>query len=262
MGPPFKVFPLVPGKKTPLIDAWQKLATDDIETICDWSHRWPNANVGIATGAASGVLVIDLDVKDGRDGMRDLATLAKAGKRLPPSPIALTPSGGRHLFFRHTRGIRNVVGVTKAGRGLGPGVDVRSDGGFVVGASSVLPNGTYRWLVPPSSAGFSALPEWATKMLMPPAPQPPSIHASATGEGRLDGAVNFVARSPQGTRNPRLFWAACRAGELVARRLLTEAAAINQLVHAARAAGLPFPEAINTIRSGLNTGRANPFVQR
>jgi hypothetical protein len=45
----FKVFPLVPGRKLPLIKAWQKHASDELETITEWANKWPSANIGIAT---------------------------------------------------------------------------------------------------------------------------------------------------------------------------------------------------------------------
>lgn len=108
----FRIFPIVPGRKTPLIEAWQRNATDDADMIGDWANKWPDANIAIATGMASDVVVIDVDQKPGKDGQATIAKLAKQGKALPPSPIALTPSGGRHLFFRAVPGIRNVVEIT------------------------------------------------------------------------------------------------------------------------------------------------------
>ena len=50
----FKVLPLVPGTKLPAIKAWQKAASDDADVIAEWATWWPNANIGIATGTASG----------------------------------------------------------------------------------------------------------------------------------------------------------------------------------------------------------------
>jgi putative DNA primase/helicase len=119
----FKVFPLVPGRKLPLIEAWQKQASDDADVIGEWAARWPNANIGIATGESSGVVVLDLDVKDSRNGVQDLAALRQRGQALPPCPIALTPSGGRHLFFAAAPGLKNVVGISRSGRGVGLGID-------------------------------------------------------------------------------------------------------------------------------------------
>jgi hypothetical protein len=169
----FKIIPIAPGMKVPLIEEWQKQASDDADIIGAWASMWPDANIAIATGKASGVLVIDLDVKEGKDGHATIAALAKQGKRLPPSPAALTPSGGRHLFFRMVPGIRNCV-EKQGGRGLGSGVDVRAEGGYVVAPPSRLVEykahgaGTYRWLFPPMSPEFPKLPDWAVKMLTEP----------------------------------------------------------------------------------------------
>lgn len=159
----FKVLPLVPASKLPLIEAWQRMAADDLETIGHWARQWPDANIGVATGEASGVAVIDLDVKDGRNGIETLAALAKKGKALPPCPTAQTPTGGRHLYFRMVPGLKNVAGVTAAGRGLGIGIDVRAKGGFAVAPPSVLEHGAYRWLVPPMTPDFPRLPDWAVR---------------------------------------------------------------------------------------------------
>src|SRR5262245_66689252 len=103
----------------------------------------------------------------GRSNSADLVDHAKAGRKLPPCPIAATPTGGRHPFFRVVPGLRNVVGITGAGRGLGRGIDVRADGGFVVAPPSELSTGRYRWRIPPMSTQFPRLPDWALKMLMP-----------------------------------------------------------------------------------------------
>src|SRR5262249_1182614 len=149
----------------PMVKSWQKVATTDADQIAAWDEQFPTANIGIATGIASGAIVLDLDEKDGRSGMRDLAVLASKGKRLPSCPTAVPPSGGGHLFFGAVPGLRNIAGVSAAGRGLGPGIDVRADGGFVVGPPSELPNGRYRWLIPPMTTEFPKLPDWAVQML-------------------------------------------------------------------------------------------------
>jgi Bifunctional DNA primase/polymerase, N-terminal len=105
----FKVFPLVSGRKLPLIKAWQRQASDELEVITAWADRWPDANIGIATGVKSGVIVIDVDKKECKDGQATLDALTKKGRTLPSSPIVLTPTGGRHHFYRAVPGIKNVV---------------------------------------------------------------------------------------------------------------------------------------------------------
>jgi hypothetical protein len=250
-----KIFPIIPGRKVSLIKAWQKAASDNLETISTWSSEWPDANIGIATGVTSGVMVIDVDMKEGKDGQATLDALAKQGRVLPPSPISLTPSGGRHLFFRAIPGIRNVVQITKSGRGLGAGLDVRADGGCVVAPPSELVKcdahgaGSYRWLIPPLTADFPRLPDWAAKLLLP---RPTLPFAPDAHGGDIEPLARFVAGSPQGERNNRLYWAACRTRELVARHIISEASAVRRLSEVAAAVGLPGPESLRTIASGLS----------
>jgi hypothetical protein len=254
----FRVFPLVPGKNLPLVKEWPKVATDDADVIGEWAARWPNANIGVATGEASGVMVVDLDVKDGRNGLENLAALARTGKVLPPSPVALTPSGGRHLYFRAVPGVRNVVGITAAGRGLALGIDVRAEGGFVVAPPSERANGRYRWLVPPMTPAFPRLPDWGVKMLLPP-PQKTRTASPDVRVGDIAPLTRFVANSPDGQRNNALFWATCRVAEHVAAdRNVSAQAAKDQLAKAAEDAGLPTDEATKTINSGFRASGRQP----
>lgn len=253
----FKVFPLATGRKVPLIKAWQREASDDLDTITAWAAEWPKANIGVATGAASGVIVIDVDTKNGKDGHATLAVLAKQGKELPPSPIAITPSGGRHLYIRAVPGIRNVVEI-QGGRGIGAGIDIRADGGYIVAPPSILQTceahgaGTYRWLVPPMTANFPRLPDWAAKMLMPKPPRPVPPFAPDVTSGDVEPLARFVASSTEGQRNNRLHWAACRAGEMAARGRVSAQSAGRRLVAAAAAAGYTGGEVVRTIDSGFH----------
>ncbi len=112
-------------------------ASSEPSQIAGWWHRWPNANVGIATGRESGVWVLDIDPRNGGDKTwEDLQ-----GKL--PRIFALTAStggGGSHLFFRYPddQGVSN-------GK-LGDGIDIKADGGFVVAAPSIHASGkTYEW---------------------------------------------------------------------------------------------------------------------
>jgi hypothetical protein len=234
----FKVFPIVPGRKIPLIKAWQRAGSDDLETITTWANEWPDANIGIATGAASGVVVIDVDVKEGKNGPATLEALAKQGKTLPPSPITQTPTGGRHRFFRAVPGIRNAVEIGKDGRGLGRGIDVRGEGGFIVAPPSRLVHcsehsaGAYRWQIPPMTADFPRLPHWAVKMLLPrsTSPRKPVVVPSprdAQGYRRqaladLDELAATVSSLADG-RHQAPFQMACRIGKYQANGFLTAA---------------------------------------
>jgi Bifunctional DNA primase/polymerase, N-terminal/Primase C terminal 1 (PriCT-1) len=115
-------------------------ASTDPAVIAEWWRRWPDANVAIRTGAESDLVVLDVDVQHG--GAGTLAELERKHGKLPDTARALTGGGGQHVYFRHPgRQLRN-----SAGR-LGPGLDVRGDGGYVVAPPSLHVSGRrYKWM--------------------------------------------------------------------------------------------------------------------
>lgn len=126
------VFPLVPGGKQPAIGRWQELATTDPDRIrAAWKMR-PSCNIGVAMGR--GVLGLDIDVKKGKQGLESLKAL---GLSLDDFGFMTeTPSEGIHAYLRTDVALSN-----SAGR-LGDGLDIRTDGGYLVGPGSVLSNGS------------------------------------------------------------------------------------------------------------------------
>jgi hypothetical protein len=133
------VFPCEPGGKRPLTYNGFWDASADPRRVEAWWGRWPDANVGVPTGERSGLLVLDID--PGAGGPESLAALERAHGPLPRTAKVRTGGGGMHVFFRYPAGetVRN-----SAGR-LGPGLDVRGEGGYVV----VPPSRTqsaYEWL--------------------------------------------------------------------------------------------------------------------
>lgn len=135
------VFPLRPGqKKPPLTVHGFKDATINEAQIISWWTDTPTANIGIATGI-SNLVVIDYDPRNDPKGesLRKLEQLV--GPALWETAIVATPSGGRHFYFRCPEGK-----AFKSGNNvLGPGLDIKSDGGYVVAPPSKLSNGTYTW---------------------------------------------------------------------------------------------------------------------
>lgn len=119
-----------------------KNASANPAQIRAWWTEWPDANVAIATGAVSGLVVVDVDVHKGGDAGLD--ALERRLGALPPTCTARTGHGGRHLYFAHPGdggAIQNavdVLGVT--------GVDIRGDGGYVVAPPSRNVGGLYSWL--------------------------------------------------------------------------------------------------------------------
>jgi hypothetical protein len=110
-----------------------KGATTDRAQIQDWWGMWGEANIGIVTGEASGLMVVDIDPRNG--GLETVKGL--------PAPLAqtaqvLTQGGGFHLYYQYQ-------GKTK-GR-MGDGIDIKTDGGYVVAPPSVGEHGVYIWQV-------------------------------------------------------------------------------------------------------------------
>lgn len=134
------VFPLRPGTKLPATEHGFQDATTDEAQIRAWWATMPDANIGLATGL-SNVPTIDVDVKHGAPGMESWRDLRQElGPQIEDTVINETPTGGMHVLFRG-----NGQRVRNSASKLGPGLDVRADGGYIVVPPSKTPDGEYRW---------------------------------------------------------------------------------------------------------------------
>ncbi|MCZ8271733.1 MAG: bifunctional DNA primase/polymerase [Beijerinckiaceae bacterium] len=126
----FRVFPVQPGAKVPPKGMfWRVEATSDPAKIRAWWAFNPNYNYGVEAG--NGLLVVDLDVRSGKDGIAALAALEAEHGALPKTLTVRTPSGGLHLYL-HGPDVRG------AADRVAPGIDIRSNGNYVVGPGSVF----------------------------------------------------------------------------------------------------------------------------
>jgi putative DNA primase/helicase len=125
--------------KHPLTSHGVHDATTDKATIRDWFRKYPEANIGVATGKISNLIVIDIDTR--HRGRESLLQFESENGRLPDGPAVRTGGGGFHHYFRFSSDtVGNKVGLL-------PGIDVRSDGGYVVYPGSIHSSGRkYRWL--------------------------------------------------------------------------------------------------------------------
>jgi hypothetical protein len=266
----WRVFPCVPGTKRPALRGnWQYLATTDPARIRRWWTRVPY-NIGIACGTS--LVILDLDIPnhtplDGplagetpAGGISTLAALARQhGQPYPAATYTVqTPSGGQHLYFRADgSSVRN-----SAGR-LGPCIDVRADGGYVIGPGSRASGGLYTTR---NTTGPGPLPAWIAALLQdrsrPPAdrplPVPGKPRAAAYAMAALRDETRRVATAREGTRNNTLNTAAFNLGQLAAAGLLPAHQARTALTRAAAQAGLPDREARQTIQSGMTAGARFP----
>lgn len=246
----FHVHPLHPRTKQPATRHGLHDATVDEATIRAWWGQDPNRNIGVATGEASGIVVIDVDSREG------LAELHREGLELPPTLTAATgrEGGGQHLYYQRPEG-----GLRNSASKLASGIDVRGDGGYVVAPPSIHPDTgrRFEWThrVPPAP-----LPEWVAERLRAPerseAAGGPTVGATVAdgdadpwGRRVLEQESQRVRDAHKGARNDTLFQAACLVFEAVKGGHVAEMAAWRELATSAGVAGLDDGEAERTLES-------------
>lgn len=270
------VFPCVAGQKIPYKEKdFFEHGVLDAKISAYWVgqywRRWPTANVGLAVGEAAGFWVLDADVKEavgdkpGENGFETLAVLEGLfGEPLPATLGQETPSGGRHWLFKWPgRAVKN-----SARSRLGPGLDTRSSGGYILAAPSIHPNGgRYAWSGPVETTPILPAPEWVVRLLMGepedlewlrlrldgreipaflakrvgqpvpaasrarPAPKPETL--SPYARAALDDEVKTVRQTGPGNQNNALNEAAFKLGGLVETGALPEALVHQHLMAAA-----------------------------
>ncbi|WP_405797221.1 bifunctional DNA primase/polymerase [Streptomyces sp. NBC_01506] len=245
------------GGKHPVYPAWQDNATTDPGQIATWWAERPRANIGIATGEASGIFVLDVDPDNG--GFDSLTALETEHGPLPETRRHETGSGGLHFFFAWPGfNPRNSSGK------LGPGLDIRADGGQVVAPPSVSVKGAYS---PRGGPDPVQAPAWLVDMLRPPPlpePLPPGTYTAPVGSQdaytnkAVQAECDAITSAPEGTQNDTINRAAFSVGTLVGAGALSEGEARETLLSAARAGNHPEGRALATITSGLTAGMAQP----
>lgn len=235
-------------------------ATTDLAQIRAWWRRWPDANIGLVTGARSNLVVLDVDYMPG--GATSLRHLTKqAGQKLPDGLAVITGTGA-HFYFAHP----GTTIANSAGR-LGPGLDIRGDGGYVIAPPSRHSTGLeYRWHS--KHANLPGLPTWIADRLVHVEPERPKLtvvqgiarsgETSAWAKAALEGEAHAVAIAPEGTRNNRLNIAAYRLGQIAGGGHLDEELARSMLEAVAQRAGLSERESLRTIDSGIRAGLREP----
>lgn len=255
------------------IDASTRWPKDPVSVHHLFRDR-PESNVGILTGATSGVFVLDVD---GAVGEESLWRLQTDHGPLPVTLTAQTGSGGRHLLFAYPGPT-----PTTASR-LGTGLDTRSDGGLIVAAPSRHRSGQiYRWInwwtepapVPSwlvellTAASTPPVPRatvqrdrgqasWSTKPAMPLK----RMHGTPYGKKALKGELAKVRDAVEGIRNPYLVRSAYKIGQLIESCRLNLDEVTTVFVGAAAGIGLDQHEAHRTVASGLKAGMAHPRLR-
>ncbi|WP_327126325.1 bifunctional DNA primase/polymerase [Streptomyces sp. NBC_01727] len=266
------VFPLRPGSKPPALHGeascpgsgdcttrhrkWEQRATTDPDRIRRaWSAD--RFNIGIATGP-SGLIVVDLDLPkpnsnaDTPSGVTTFKALyERTGQAVPSTYRVRTASGGYHLYFTAPTGIRL---ANSAGK-LGPLVDTRAWGGYVVGAGSIVHGGTYDIVDP---APVAPLPEWLLNALKPAArpAQPLRLaiprHGSRAADAVLTRETAAIKAAEEGRREAQLFQSARSLGRFVAWGDIPRHVVEEAFQSAGESTGLPASQCRSTLRSALN----------
>ena len=237
------VFPCNVENKRPLVKRGFHVATTDAGIIAGWWARWPDAMIGMPTGAASGVWVLDIDDPD---------LFAAAAPALPPTR-RVTTGKGFHLHWRidPLRAVRNAQQHARTGWPFPtmPGAEVRGEGGYVILPPSRHPSGQlYAWANAgdPVSAPASLL-DIVTKAggLLPNAGAgqgAPAISGqagtdTAYGLKALEAECATIRAAGDGEQESALNAGGLKIGALVAGSQLTDATARQALL----AAGLAMP---------------------
>jgi putative DNA primase/helicase len=136
-------------------------AMADPDYVREWWAGFPDANIGLATGDLSGVVVLDVDLP----GLETIANLQSRYEPLPPTWTVETGSGGHHFYFRMP-----LADIRNSASAIGPGVDVRGNGGYViVPPSNHISGERYRWIPEwaPNKVELAPMPEWLLKKVVP-----------------------------------------------------------------------------------------------
>lgn len=249
----YAVFPVKEDKRPATVHGFKEATRDPAEIMRLFRHP-AAALIGVATGEASGVDVLDIDVK--HNAARSWARAAEP--RIPPTRIYGTRSGGFHFYLRHAPG----VGCTNSK--LARGIDTRGDGGYAIywfaaGMWSYDDHPPATW------------PEWLLAALTrPPVPVPaPAVRRYAGNGGQpqamIRRALDRLASAAEGHRHDALRGAACTLGGLMDAAGLPASEAEALLLDAVLRAGgnrVDRTNAVSTIRWGLKRGGMSPLVER
>lgn len=247
------VFPCVPGGKQPATEHGFHDAATDPQRVAAWWRRWPGTNIGVPTGAASGLVVVDVDVHGPVNGFTAFERATYAGLIAGWQVMVDTPSGGMHAYYPATPEVTQPC--WQAARA---GIDFRGDGGYVIAPPSVLPSDgelvAYRMRIINTEPAGVLDAERLRDFLDPrPAPRP---EATVPLEREADASrlAEWVANRAEGERNRGLFWAACRLAE----NRIRPSDALDVLSAAASLAGLGEREITATVRSAYRTVHPTP----
>lgn len=217
-------------------------ATCDAKRIRRWWAQVPQANIGIVLGEDAGMWALDVDPV--HDGDRTLVDLVRDHGPIGDTMHAVTGSGGDHFFFAHP-------GLPVRNRGIGQGLDVRGDAGYVVAAPSMHASG-HRYAWTPGARIALPAPAWLVALLFPEpvdeaprAPPPAPRSASQRRPDARERAIAYLGTLPPAIQGQRGSDTCFKAA-----------------VHLVRGFGLPEREALALLEEHYNPRCQPPWSPR
>ena len=250
------VFPCAPLGKHPYTPRGFHDASTDLAQVEAWWERIPDANLGVPTGTASGMVVVDVDVHGPINGRLAFKSAAAAGLVDGWGLLVRTPTGGMHAYFLATAGVEQ-----RSWQAARAGIDFRGDGGYIIVSPSVrvIDSVPIRYEVAEVSEPLAAgIDSARLRDFLDPRPgavlRPGRALVRVADVERL---ASWVARQDEGERNRSLFWAACRLAE----NGVTASEARDVLVTAAQQPGFDEREIARTVSSAYRRVHAAPTVR-
>lgn len=252
-------------EKSPYTPNGLKGASRSERVVGIWfGDRYPGATIGVPTGEQLGAWVLDLDRHGDRDGHVWLAEMEALHGKLPETARARTANGGTHIFFTYIPGLGNRAAIA-------PGVDTRSEGGYILAPGSVMADGRrYEWIdadgnpyTPNGLPDFAETPQWLVDLLKPkvePAvPAQPYTYRAPQDvtpyvERALTDEMKRLGSTGKGQRGHQLNASAFSVGQLVGAGHLERGTAEAELYAAAVHNGLLATDGERKVRSAIKRG--------
>src|SRR5581483_8736250 len=181
---------------------------------------------------------------------------------LPACRTVRTGSGGRHFYFAHP----GFDVPNDTGRRLGPGIDIRGDGGYVIAPPSLHVSGG-RYAVAAHGGQIVPPPGWLAELLKRPEPEPHPTrtraavsveHGDAWARAAMHGELQRLHDATPGIRNSTLNRVSFRLGQIIGAGLLDHREIEQSLIQAGVSVGLGEREVARTVESGLTAGMEAP----
>lgn len=250
------VFPCAPLGKHPYTPRGFHDASTDLAQVEAWWARVPDANLGVPTGKASGMVVVDVDVHGPADGRRAFDSAAEAGLVGGWSVLVRTPTGGMHAYHAAIPGVEQ-----RSWQAARAGIDFRGDGGYIIVSPSVrvINDVPIRYEITDiSDAPAAGLDSARLRDFLDPRPGPVRRPGRALVRiADVERLASWVAGQGEGERNRSLFWAACRLAE----NGVPPSDALDVLTAAASHGGLGEREITRTVRSAYRTVHPRPVTR-